>query len=114
MPDSSLHEANRLSWNEATVAHNSHKGDQAAFYRAGGNKLFAEDFELLGDIRGLDAVHLQCNSGQDTLSLVTMGASLTGVDISDEAIDFARRLSTESGVPATFIRSDIYDWLAEA
>ena len=31
-----LHEANRLSWNAATVAHNSHKGDQAAFFRAGG------------------------------------------------------------------------------
>ncbi|WP_039879943.1 hypothetical protein [Photorhabdus temperata] len=26
-----LHEANRLSWNAAIAAHNSHKGDQAAF-----------------------------------------------------------------------------------
>jgi hypothetical protein len=26
-----LHDENRLAWNEATVAHNSHKKDQAAF-----------------------------------------------------------------------------------
>src|SRR5262245_27535216 len=32
-----LHEENRLSWNAATVAHNSHKGDQASFFRNGGN-----------------------------------------------------------------------------
>ena len=32
-----LHDQNRLSWDEATRAHNSHKGDQARFYREGGN-----------------------------------------------------------------------------
>lgn len=112
-PDRALHEENRLSWNAATDAHNSHKGDQAAFYRARGNKLYAEERELLGDIRGLEVVHLQCNSGQDTLSLAQMGARVTGVDISDSAIEFARRLSADSGVPATFERSDVYDWLEQ-
>ncbi|HHR0412405.1 TPA: class I SAM-dependent methyltransferase, partial [Pseudomonas aeruginosa] len=34
---SDLHEANRLSWNAATRAHNSHKADQAAFFRNGGS-----------------------------------------------------------------------------
>ena len=36
-----LHEANRLSWNAATQAHNSHKIDQAGFLRRGGSTLFA-------------------------------------------------------------------------
>ena len=45
-----LHEANRLSWNAATVAHNSHKGDQAAFFRSGGSTLFPEELDLLGDV----------------------------------------------------------------
>ena len=67
---------------------------------------------LLGDIRGLSIVHLQCNAGQDTLSLAQLGADVTGVDISDTAIDFARQLSTGSGIAASFQRSDIYDWLA--
>ncbi|MGE5596831.1 MAG: class I SAM-dependent methyltransferase [Hyphomicrobiales bacterium] len=109
-----LHEQNRLSWNEATKAHNSHKGDQAAFFRNGGNKLYTEEVELLGDLRGKRVVHLQCNSGQDTLSLAQLGANVTGVDISDEAVAFATRLSADSGVPAAFIRADVYDWLAEA
>jgi SAM-dependent methyltransferase len=108
-----FHEENRLSWNAATVAHNSHKGDQAAFFRNGGNKLYQEEKDLLGDIRGLSLVHLQCNAGQDTLSLAQLGAAVTGVDISDTAIDFARGLSRDSGIAATFQRLDVYDWLEE-
>jgi len=111
----SLHEQNRLSWNEATRAHNSHKADQAAFFRAGGNKLFPDETELLGELNGKSVLHLQCNAGQDTLSIKQLGAaSVTGVDISDEAIDFARTLSEASGVPAEFHRADVYDWLEQA
>jgi SAM-dependent methyltransferase len=109
-----LHEANRLSWNAATRAHNSHKGDQARFLREGGSTLFPEELELLGELKGRSVLHLQCNAGQDTLSLVHHGAEVTGVDISDEAIDFARRLSADSGLPGTFERADVFDWLAAA
>jgi SAM-dependent methyltransferase len=108
-----FHEDNRLSWNEATVAHNSHKGDQAAFFRNGGTTLYPEELELLGDLQGRSLVHLQCNSGQDTLSLARLGANVTGVDISDTAIDFARQLSHDTGIPATFHRMDVYDWLEQ-
>lgn len=109
-----LHEANRLSWNAATVAHNSHKGDQAAFFRAGGSTLYPEEIELLGDIAGLDLLHLQCNSGQDSLSLARLGANVTGVDISDEAIAFATRLSEECRIAARFERSDLFEWFERA
>jgi len=112
--DKALHEENRRSWNAATNAHNSHKGDQTTRYRAGGHTLHPEERELLGEIRGLDVVHLQCNSGQDTLSLAQMGAVVTGVDISDAAIAFAQRLSEETEVAASFHRADVYDWLDEA
>jgi SAM-dependent methyltransferase len=107
-----LHEQNRRSWNHATRAHNSHKGDQAAFLRGGGSTLYPEELELLGDVRGKRVVHLQCNSGQDTLSLAARGANVLGVDISDEAIEFARTLSTASGIAGRFERADIYDWLS--
>lgn len=110
-----LHEENRLSWNEATKAHNSHKADQAKFFREGGHKLFPEEIELLGDLAGKSVLHLQCNAGQDTLSIKQLGAEkVTGVDISDEAIDFARQLSADSGIEGTFHRADVYDWLEEA
>ncbi|MBD0321660.1 MAG: class I SAM-dependent methyltransferase, partial [Gemmatimonadetes bacterium] len=109
-----LHEQNRLSWNAATAAHNSHKGDQAAFFRAGGDTLFPEELELLGGVDGVDLLHLQCNAGQDTLSLARRGARATGVDISDEAIRFARELAEASGIAAQFERADVYDWLDAA
>jgi hypothetical protein len=73
-----FHEQNRLSWDEATRARNSHKADQARFHREGGNCLYREEIELLGDLRGQSVVHLQCNSGQDTLSLKRLGAAKDG------------------------------------
>lgn len=114
MPNKAHHEINRRSWNEGTKAHNSHKGDQAKFLREGGTTLWAEEIALLGDIKGKTLLHLQCNSGQDSLSIVKhLDARVTGVDISDEAIDFATKLSAESAIPASFIRSDIYDFFEQ-
>ncbi len=108
------HERNRHSWNAATRAHNAHKRDQAAFLRAGGDTLFPEELALLGDVGGLSVLHLLCNSGQDSLCLARRGAEVTGVDISDEAVEFATRLSLEAALPARFERSDVYPWLEHA
>ena len=109
-----LHELNRLSWNAATVAHNRHKPDQAGFLRGGGSTLFPEETQLLGEVRGKEVLHLLCNAGQDTLGIAALGATTTGVDISDEAIEVARRLSADAGIAANFERSDVYPWLDRA
>lgn len=107
----SSEEQNRLSWNAATKAHNSHKGDQAQFLKDGGSTLFPEELDLLGDIEGKTLAHLQCNAGQDTLSLAKLGAVVTGVDISDEAISFAKALSEGSGIPGRFLKAEVLTWL---
>lgn len=101
----------RQSWDIATRNHNAHKGDQAAFLRDGGDTLFPEEMELLGPLAGQRLVHLQCNAGQDTLSLARHGAQVTGVDFSTEAIAFARGLSAASGIPATFVEHELISWL---
>lgn len=108
--DLDAHQLNRISWNAVTEAHNSHKPDQPGFFRNGGSTLYPEDIELAGDVRGKTLLHLQCNCGQDTLSFAQLGAVVTGVDISDEAVAFARKLSAESGIPASFERSDLLEW----
>ena len=105
---------NRRSWNAVARAHDSHRGDLAGFLRAGGSTLFPEERRLLGGLSGASVAHLQCNSGGDTLSLAGLGADVTGVDLSDEAIRSARTLSERSGIPARFVRADVYDWMAEA
>jgi SAM-dependent methyltransferase len=109
-----LREQNRLSWNAVVGAHDSHRGDLAGYLREGGNTLFPEERALLGDLEGKTLAHLQCNSGGDSLSLALLGAAVTGVDIGDEAISAARRLSSETGIAAEFERADIYDWFEEA
>ena len=109
-----FHEQNRRSWNAVTPAHQSHKHDQAGFLRRGGSTLFPEELELLGPLEGQRLLHLQCNCGQDSLSLVAQGARVTGVDISDAAIAEARALSAESGLSAELVRADVLDWLDEA
>ncbi|MFE5642467.1 class I SAM-dependent methyltransferase [Rhodococcus sp. NPDC056516] len=90
------------------------EGDQAQFFRNGGSTLFPEEVALLGEIAGSSILHLQCNSGQDSLSLAALGANVTGVDLSDSAIDFARTLSTESDIAAEFERAEVSGWLREA
>jgi 2-polyprenyl-3-methyl-5-hydroxy-6-metoxy-1,4-benzoquinol methylase len=109
-----LREQNRRSWNAVVPAHNSHRRDQVSFFRNGGTTLFPEERALLGDLAGKRVLHLMCNTGQDTLSLAQLGASVTGVDISDEAIRRARDLAAATGLHAEFERGDVYDWLDHA
>jgi SAM-dependent methyltransferase len=109
------HETNRASWNRATRAHNSHRGDQAAAFRQGHNSLYQEETRLLGNLTGRRVAHLMCNCGQDTLSIKAhlKPASILGVDISDEAVDFARNLVRDTGIEADFLRADIFTWFDE-
>jgi SAM-dependent methyltransferase len=109
-----LHQANRESWNAATAAHNRHKRAQAEWLAAGGELLFSEDYALLGELAGKRLLHVQCNSGQDSLCLARRGAAVTGIDISDEAVEFANALARDSGIPGSFERGDLYDWLPRA
>jgi SAM-dependent methyltransferase len=102
-------EANRELWQRWTALH-----VPSDFYDAGG---FAADpdsrpfdriiAELLGDIRGLRALHLQCHFGLDTLRLARLGAEVTGLDFSPAAVAAACELSARSGIPATFIEGDV-------
>ena len=55
------------------------------------------DRPRLGDLTGLDVVHLQCHLGTDTLSLARLGARVTGLDLSGESIRAARDLWSTPG-----------------
>ena len=109
-----LREQNRVSWNAVVGAHESHRGDLSRFFSEGGSTLFQEECDLLGKLEGSSLVHLQCNSGGDSISLTRLGATVTGVDVSDEAVSSARDLAEKTGIRATFERADVYDWLEEA
>lgn len=107
--DKSYIAVNRKQWNARTEAHLTGEFYQIERFKAGWNSLNAIELDLLGDVRGQSILHLQCHFGQDTLSLARMGAKVTGVDLSDRAIDAADALKDELGLNATFLCCDLFD-----
>lgn len=102
-------EKNKASWNKRTEFHVKSDFYQNEAFINGANSLQSIELALLGDIKGKSVLHLQCHFGQDTLSMARMGAQTTGVDLSDKAIDEAKKLNTKLGLSAEFVCCDIYD-----
>jgi SAM-dependent methyltransferase len=101
--------SNRRMWNEFTHINARSALYQLEEFKAGQNKLNPLERGELGDVAGKMLLHLQCHFGMDTLSWAMLGAQVTGVDFSDEAVALARSLSAELHIPGRFICSDIYD-----
>jgi SAM-dependent methyltransferase len=108
-------EINRASWDERAPAHATSPGyarerfiDDPSFLSA----VVRFDIPLLGDIRGLRGVHLQCHIGTDTISLARLGATMTGIDFSPASVGEARRLSDELQAGVEFVETDVYDAVA--
>lgn len=66
------------------------------------------DQPLLGSIQDLDAVHLQCHIGTDTVSLARLGARPTGLDFSPSALEVARSLAADLGLAVGFVEAEVY------
>lgn len=101
-------EANRMMWNALTGPHVESDFYNVAGFKSGRDWLRPLEIEEMGDVSGKSLLHLQCHFGQDTLSWGRRGAKVTGADFSEEAIDYARKLSKETNINAEFICSDIY------
>ncbi|MBD0293503.1 MAG: class I SAM-dependent methyltransferase [Jiangellaceae bacterium] len=70
------------------------------------------DLPRLGDLTGLDGVHLQCHIGTDTISLARLGATMTGLDFSAASLAEAQRLAAACRVDIRFVEAEIYDAVA--
>jgi len=101
--------ANRAYWNELTPIHARSEFYDVEGFKAGKSTLMPLEREELGEVAGKSLLHLQCHFGLDTLSWARLGARVTGVDFSGEAIALARSLSRELDIPATFVCSDLYE-----
>lgn len=101
---------NKESWNKRTDIHfDSEFYDNESFVE-GRSSLNSIEIELLGELKGKKVLHLQCHFGQDSISLARMGANVTGVDLSDRAIEKARELADKCAVQnCKFVCSDVYD-----
>ncbi len=102
-------EINRNSWNNRTDAHLKSDFYDLNGFLNGKNSLNEIELNLLGDLNEKKILHLQCHFGQDTISLNRLGAEVTGVDLSDKAIESAREIAKQTNSNAKFICCDIYD-----
>ncbi len=103
--------SNKDWWDQATKIHTQ---SRSSFYnledfKKGKSSLKSLELTELGTVKGKSLLHLQCHFGMDTLSWAREGASVTGVDFSEAAIEAATKLSSEINVPAEFVCSDVYN-----
>jgi SAM-dependent methyltransferase len=61
--------------------------------------------ERLPDLGGKHVLHLMCATGESTAELIELGALVTGVDVSSEALAVAR----ERAPDAALIQADVHD-----
>jgi len=104
-------EVNLANWDERAPAHAASPGYDVENLVSGARQLshvVAFDAPLLGDIAGLNGLHMQCHIGTDTLSLARLGARMTGLDFSPAALGEARRIAQAAGEQIDFVQSDVY------
>ena len=107
-----LHQANRKAWNEGAKHYSEELQKTIDRLKAGISSVHPLERQNLGDLKSWceSAVHLQCASGEDTLSLLLEGAgAVTGIDISEVHIDNARKTSEALNLPATWHCCDILE-----
>jgi len=105
---------NRKSWNQAMHYHR--KADGNYWFEAFKDIAFTAQKEpelsMLKEV-GIEGKHIlqpSCNKAVELLSLSRLGAaSLTGVDISDEAIKLAQEIANSAAIDASLLAMDVYD-----
>ena len=100
---------NKESWNNRVDAHVDSEFYDTDNFLKGRSSLNDIELNLLGDVSGKSILHLQCHFGQDSISLSRLGANVTGVDLSDKAINKAKELALAANTDTQFICCDIYD-----
>ncbi len=100
---------NKQTWNTKTEVHLTSDFYDVPSFLEGKSSLNSIEIALLGDVKGKKILHLQCHFGQDSLSLARLGATVTGVDFSEKAIEKAKEFTEKLHLDATFICCDLYD-----
>lgn len=98
---------NQAFWDEVAPHHARSEFYAVERFVADPDRLGEPERSELGEVSGRSLCHLQCHIGLDSLALAYRGAEVTGVDLSEESLKIARDLSARTGIPATFVQSDV-------
>ncbi|RAR75583.1 class I SAM-dependent methyltransferase [Flavobacterium aciduliphilum] len=102
-------EINRKAWNEKTAFHVASDFYEMNAFLEGKSTLNPIELELLKEVTGKKILHLQCHFGQDSMTLSRMGAHVTGIDLSNKAIEKAKEIAQELHLDTQFVCCSVYD-----
>ncbi|GGS68620.1 class I SAM-dependent methyltransferase [Nonomuraea spiralis] len=102
-------EINRANWNARVPVHVGSDFYDVEGFRKGHDPLRPFELAEVGEVAGRRLAHLQCHFGLDTLAWARRGAEVTGLDFSEAAVEEARAIAADCGIPATFVTADVYD-----
>ncbi len=97
-------EANRQAWGKLSKDH-FERFDRGL--KDGTKKLNPLVEQQLGNLRGKKVLHLQCNTGADSILLAKLGADVTAVDFVEDNIRFAQELARRNNADIRFICRDV-------
>ena len=110
-------EVNRARWDELAAIHGHDAYYDVAALVEGRDSLTEEEDgavrEAVGEVAGLDVLHVQCHIGFDSISLARRGARVTGVDFSTGSLTKAAELAAACGVEIEWVEADATDLPAQ-
>lgn len=109
MPDDISDEEQARTWWNAWSEEFQDAGGHSIAIAFGPGAPEGDDLGLLGDVSELDAIELGCGGGQFGIALAQQGATVTGVDISEEQLDYARALAEKHDVEVEFLHQSVTD-----
>ena len=107
-------ESNRKAWNEAMTYHKKAMDKKWDSMFSDRNYIYQKNPEL-AELRKIgieekSVAHLSCNNGIELMSLKRLGAAkCTGFDISDTAIEEAKKRADKFQIECEFVRTDVLD-----
>lgn len=103
--------ANLENWDERVAIHVGSRFYDVERWLADRPGPRDREVAALGDVSGLDLVHLQCHFGLDTLAWAEAGARVTGLDFSPSAVATAQDLAVRAGLDdrSRFVCAPVYD-----
>ena len=66
-----------------------------------------ENLKLIGSVKNKSVLEIGCGGAQCSIAFAKKGAKVTGIDISEEQLKFARELSKKNKVQIKFYQGDI-------
>lgn len=102
---------NRRNWDDRARVHGQDKFYDSQSLVAGASSLTEVEAEAVrlavGEVAGLEVIHLQCHIGFDSISLARAGARVTGLDFSPASLAKAAALADRCGVELSLVEADV-------